>query len=391
MLRNYFGHVISKDRFRPDMDKIAVITDYLTPKTVKKKKSQFIGLVGSYHRFLPNFSKIAQPLIKLTRKDVTLEWNKIRENDFAEALCNKHVLKYLDFSLPFYFPYCDSTVLSQKINCSEHTIYYISWQFNKAKRNYSTTEWECLCVVYALKKWHYLYGRKFTVVTDHRPLRWLLQMKEPTLHLARLSLLLLEYDFDIVHKAGKANANAGALSQIPVQLVTLLYEPVMCTDTTEFCANYESCTIHKHASNNKPAPLQKLPEFTAPFQRISMDIEGPLPTTNKGNKSILNLQDIFSKYPEVICILDQKAKTVARVFVTEVVARHVTPEQLLSDRGTNFTSQFMKEVNKLLTTHHPASNGQTECSHQTFVNMMSNFVDRDQHNWDDWLLYAHLA
>ncbi|KAJ8893376.1 hypothetical protein PR048_005967 [Dryococelus australis] len=237
MLRtvNYLEYVISEDGIRPDKDKIAIIKEYLARKTVKEIH-QFIGLVSYYRRFIPNFSKIAQSLTELTKKDVTFEWNEIREKAFVElheALCDNPVLKYPDFSLSF-FEICNSSgtamdaVLSQKINGSDHPIFYISQKLNKAERNYSTTERECPCVFLVLKKWHYLYGCKFTVVTDHRPLRWLLQIKEPTSHLARWYLLLSEYDFEIIHKAGKANANADVLSRIPAHLVTPPYEPVAC-------------------------------------------------------------------------------------------------------------------------------------------------------------------
>ncbi|KAJ8890780.1 hypothetical protein PR048_010289 [Dryococelus australis] len=272
---NYFGHVIPKDEIHPDKDKIAMIKEYPAPKTVKEI-CQFIELRLPRKRSRSNGTKEAKAFSEL-----------------SEFLCDKPVLKYPDFSLPFLVT-CDSAattmgaVLSQKINGSEHPMYFVLRQINKAERNYSTTERECLC--------------KFTIVTDHRPLWWLLQIKEPMSHLARWSLLS-EYDFDIVHTARKGNANADALSRIPVQFVTPLYEPMwdrelirqeqerdtrisvirckvetgekagvkhtyeliklMCfwegmyTDVTEFCANFESCSIHKCVPNNKLASLQK--------------------------------------------------------------------------------------------------------------------------------------
>ncbi|KAJ8879399.1 hypothetical protein PR048_020007 [Dryococelus australis] len=169
---NYLGHVISEGRIRSDKDKIAIIKEYWAPKTV-------------YRQFFLNFSKIAQPLTHLTKKYVNFEWN--------DALCDKPILKYPDFSVPFYVT-CDSSdtatgaALSQKTNGFEHPIYFISRQQKEIipQRN------ENASVLFSrFKKWrYYLYGRKFTVVTDHRPLRWLLQMKELMSRLARWSLLL---------------------------------------------------------------------------------------------------------------------------------------------------------------------------------------------------------
>ncbi|KAJ8892499.1 hypothetical protein PR048_005080 [Dryococelus australis] len=205
---NYLGHMISEDGIHLDKHKIAVI---LAPKTVKEIR-HFIELVGYYRTIIPNFSKIAQPLRELTYQEGRRE-NAISE--LCKTLCLKPVLQYPDFSLPFF------------MMCDKYPICFISRQLNKVERNYSTTERECLCVVFPLNKWrYYLYGRKFTVVTDQGPLKWLLQMKELISRLARWSLLLSEYDFDIVHKTGKAKANADVLSRISVQVVTPLYKPV---------------------------------------------------------------------------------------------------------------------------------------------------------------------
>ncbi|KAJ8865526.1 hypothetical protein PR048_033046 [Dryococelus australis] len=189
---NYLGH-------RTEFAHVDVIKECPTTQTVKEIR-QFIGLVGDYRRFIPNFSKTAQPLTELTKKDVDFEWNDVRETAFSElreALCNKPILRYPDFSIPFYVT-CDSSgspmgaVLSRRINGSEQHIYFISRRINEAGRNYSTTERKYL--------WVYLYVRKYTVLTEQRPLR-----------LARWSLLLSDYDFDIIHKPGKTNDNAATL------------------------------------------------------------------------------------------------------------------------------------------------------------------------------------
>ncbi|KAJ8879401.1 hypothetical protein PR048_020009 [Dryococelus australis] len=93
----------------------------------------------------------------------------------------------------------------------------------------------------------------------------------------------------------------------------------MYRDVTEFCTNCESC-----ATNTRP--YRSFPSSRLLF-RVSMDILGPLPTTYKGNKYILSFQDVFSKYPEATCSPDQKAETVAKASITEVVSRHGAPEQ----------------------------------------------------------------
>ncbi|XP_017889192.1 uncharacterized protein LOC108630399 [Ceratina calcarata] len=81
------------------------------------------------------------------------------------------------------------------------------------------TQKECLAMVYAVQYFRpYVYGRKFTLVTDHRPLVWLHSVKDPTSRLVKWKLKLLEYDYKVIHKAGKTNKNADALSRNPTQI-----------------------------------------------------------------------------------------------------------------------------------------------------------------------------
>lgn len=129
-----------------------------------------------------------------------------------------------------------------------------------------------------------------------------------------------------------------------------------------------------------------------------MDIIGPLQTTKRGNKYLLTFQDAFTSYPEAIPLPDQKAETIAKVFVTEIVSRHGTPKQLLTDRGTNFVSELFKNVYKMLgitklqtTAYHPMCNGRIERFHRTLADCMSHCVKEDQRDWDTRIPYVLMA
>ena len=79
-------------------------------------------------------------------------------------------------------------------------------------------EKEAYVIVHAVKTYYpYLYGREFKVLTDHRPLQWLMSIEEPTARLARWSLLLQEFDIEIIYRPGKQNQNADCLSRIPTE------------------------------------------------------------------------------------------------------------------------------------------------------------------------------
>ena len=98
-------------------------------------------------------------------------------------------------------------VLTQKDDDGkEYVIAYASWSNNDAEAKYSSYEEKCLAVVWVVAHFRpYLYGQSFTLVTDHQQLKWLMESDKLTRKLARWALLLQEYDFEVVHKAGVKN------------------------------------------------------------------------------------------------------------------------------------------------------------------------------------------
>ena len=98
----------------------------------------------------------------------------------------KPIRQYPDFSKPFSLTtdasrYAISGVLSQRPIGKDLSIAYASRLLNSAERNYSTIEKERLAIVYSAMHFRpYLYGRKFTIITDHKPLVWMHSIKDPT-------------------------------------------------------------------------------------------------------------------------------------------------------------------------------------------------------------------
>lgn len=222
----YLGHVITEKGVKPDLNKIKAVSDYPVPKSSKYIKS-FLRLAGYYRRFIKNFSSLTQPLTKLLKKDVSFNWTSLQQNSFENLkslLCFEPLLQYPDFTKSFYLTteqFCCRISVSQGELPNDLPIVYASRTLNRAESNYSTTERELLSIVWSIKHFRpYLYGRKFTIITDHKPLTWLFNVKDPGSRLIIWRLTLEEYDYDIVYKPGKLNNNADALSRIPRPLET---------------------------------------------------------------------------------------------------------------------------------------------------------------------------
>ena len=164
-----------------------------------------MGLAGYYRRFIPDFAKIAKPFNLLLQKGQVFAWTSTQEeaiNQLISILCSETLLQFPNFKEPFVVTtdasdYALGAVLSQG--------------------PITTTEKELLAIIYAVKQFRpYLYGTQYTLVNDHKPLLWLPKLKDPSARVTRWKILLREYEYEIVHKAGKINMNADALSRNPV-------------------------------------------------------------------------------------------------------------------------------------------------------------------------------
>ena len=141
-----------------------------------------MGLAGYYLRFIEGFSSSARPLSDLLKKTVAFEWTQKHQQifeDLKNALCIAPVLQYPDIEKPFILTtdasdYAVDAVLSQGKVGEDRPIAYMSKMMKPAERNYGTTEKECLAIIYAILHYRpYLYGREFTLICDHEPLKWI--------------------------------------------------------------------------------------------------------------------------------------------------------------------------------------------------------------------------
>ncbi|GBN25970.1 Retrovirus-related Pol polyprotein from transposon 17.6, partial [Araneus ventricosus] len=168
-------------------------------------------------------------------------------------------------------------------------------------------------------------------------------------------------------------------------------------DVEKWCRECHACGARKGPKTRTKGRLQRY-NVGAPFERMALDILGPLPVTTKGNRYVLVLMDYFTKWPEAIPIPDQEASTVAEELVRAWISRYGVPMILHSDEGTNFNSALFTELCKLLgilktrtTALHPESDGMVERFNRTILNHLSLFVSKNQTDWDTHLPLFLLA
>ena len=119
---------------------------------------------------------------------------------------------------------------------------------------------------------------------------------------------------------------------------TGMKEDVM--ERVESCLDCAECK-EPYASR---ATLGSIIDPELPFDKIGIDFLGPLRETNDGNKHILVITDYATRWVEAFATADQKATTVAKILVNEIISRHGSPVEILSDKGKNFLSDVVKEI-----------------------------------------------
>ena len=223
---DFVGHRVGRNTIKPRDALVETIETFPKPETKKQVRS-FLGLTGYYRRFVKNYADIAVPLTNLTKKGepTRVRWTSACENAFSKLksmLKSPPVLRPPNWDNLFILQVDASdfgvgAILSQ-LDMEEqgNPVAFASRKLQPREMKLSTTEKECLAIVWAVEMFrYYLFGRKFKLQTDHNPLVWLNQVKNKNRKLLRWSLTLQEYDIELEHKIGEKHVNADALSRLP--------------------------------------------------------------------------------------------------------------------------------------------------------------------------------
>ena len=492
------GHIVENGEVRPLPEKLETIRNFASPKSKRQLRS-FLGVIAYDSKFIPRFSEKISPLLKLLRKEEPFVWTSEAEAAFNHLKeCITREAKFLKIPKPHEkftvavdaSNYGIGAVLTQPSGVIE----YASRVLTSAEQKYSTTEKECLAIVWALEKWRtYLLASEFHVITDHKPLSWLMTAKDPRGRLARWAYRLQEFTFTIGHIDGTKNEVPDMLSRplqedilpetaIPICLITtrdkrlledqkkdelvtavrnhlqagtkpastspeikellnvwnslriddgiLTFEneqtgerlpfvpqdrrrrviqlihdgshmgfervfeilrkrvfwPMLRRDVAAYIKECPNCQTSRESEAPRP-PMQSI-EVDDSLQAWGLDIFGPLPVSRDGNRYILVMIDLFSRWVEAIPTKNQTGETVAKEFESNVISRFGVPQYVITHRGPCFESRVFNDTldrwgvqRRRTSSYHPQTNGLTERFNRT----MKEWINSTKVGWEQAL------
>ncbi|CAF2136424.1 unnamed protein product [Rotaria magnacalcarata] len=172
--------------------------------------------------------------------------------------------------------------------------------------------------------------------------------------------------------------------------------PNMIEDIRNYVKSCIPCLQNNHRRQKPPGALKPIEPPEGVWQLLTMDFHGPLsPTTRNGNKYIISLTDVLSKFVITKAVRDCTATTTARFITEEVILKYGTPKCILTDNGTHFTASMMSELFKKIgvthlysTPYHPMTNGQIERYNATLDSKIAALSNEQRTDWDEQLPFV---
>lgn len=218
----FLGVILSESGIRADPDRLQAIRDYQRPKNLKSLRG-LLGFFGFYRRFQPNFSRLSYPLVQLLKKGVKWKWTSVEEDAF-QAL-KQSFMTHVSVCFPIkgyiYYLSTDATTRCVAAHLYQfdpqdeiHPLAFVSRLLKEHEMSYSISELELLAMHFGITKLrHFLQGTHFIVKTDHQALVFLRTAVLTSPRLARLTLALQEFSYDVEYVPGWKNYLADALSR----------------------------------------------------------------------------------------------------------------------------------------------------------------------------------
>ena len=388
---NVLGYQIGNGVLKPDPGRLAPLLNIPAPAN-SKAQQRVVGMFAHYSKWIYNFSQKIRPLV--INKDFPVSGEVLTAFERLKREVAESVVAAVDESQPFVIETdaSDNSIAAQLLQ-NGRPVAFFSRTLNVSEKHHSSVEKEAYAIVESIRKWrHYLIGRYFKVVTDQRSVSFMFSSKHSSKvkneKILRWRLELSSYTFDISYRPGKENGPADTLSRVCAATTSTSVETLEYLHTA-LCHPGVTRMNHYVKSKNFPYSLQDIratiakcdvcarlkPKFfrstgtlikaTQPFERISVDFKGPLPSASD-NKYILTIVDEYSRFPFAFPCKDMTADAVISCF-TQLFSVFGMPSYVHSDRGTSFMSDSLKAFlnNKGVATsrsspYNPTGNGQVE-------------------------------
>ena len=427
----YLGFKLSSTGVSPGDKGLFAIHNYPLPRSCDEIHS-FLGLCGYFDRFIPVFADITLPL-RLVVNRQKYQWGTIEQHAFDKLkakLTTEPVLKYPDFSdtAPPLIVQTDASMtglsgvlLQADQNGMEHPVCYASKLLSKTERNYSTIHREALAIIWSVRKFReYLFGRRFIIRTDHKPLTFIDTCKSPKF--ARWSLELAEYPHDIEFVCGKDNIPSDVLSRAPIEdnevalplfavtrgqekrndiiqrshdlghfganrtleLAQMVDPKITLKQVKDYISQCKDCLVGPHVIPK--APVSVTSTATRPWQVVHCDFVGPLARSSAGYEYIFTYKDDLTRFVIAWPMRSATADTAISI-MDRLFSILGPPSTLHSDNGSVFTSDLFRTYAKsknILQSFTPIARPQAnpvERSHRTLKTSMLKTAETES-QWD---------
>ncbi|KAL5255551.1 hypothetical protein ACHWQZ_G010951 [Mnemiopsis leidyi] len=386
------GYLISKGQIKPDPARMKPLLDLPTPCDHASLK-RVLGLFSYYSKWVPQYSDKIRPLI--SSDSFPLSKTAVEAFELVKKCIHEScIVSPNDKDLLVVETDASGYALSASLNQNSKPVAFFSRTLNQHEKLHSAVEKEACAIVEAVRKWrHYLSGRKFLLVTDQQAVSFLFSKRNvrgtaKNEKIARWRVELSCFDFEIKYRPGTANLAADclsraycaamshpdALSELHIDLchpgiVRMLHYirthnyPYSVEDVKRVISNCRVCAEIKPTFFKPQNP--PLVKATKPFERLSIDFKGPLPSVSK-NKYILTVIDEYSRFPFAFPCSDMHASTVKNCLI-DLFSLFGEADFIHSDRGQQFMSDTVKSFllkhgigSSHSSRYNPRGNGQTE-------------------------------